>query len=788
MKKATFIAASATLAAAVALPGVIANADTASTWAGYQVPITVTGGDVAQTDAISEEHVDFGALFEQVGSPGSLDEASLRVDEVDGNGTVIGGPYLVQFDEDAPGASTGDLLFQLPGALPAHGTRKVVVSFDHAASGAFSPQVGPAGAVTVSDTTDEGQNVYKISTPRADWYLQKKAGAFSSVVDAGGVDWVGWHPKDVAAQFAGEYRGIGQLNDHWFHPDKDVDATNTNMTVQSTGSMKATFQGSTNGYTQKIEVYPTFTRSTFTATGADPWWFLYEGTPGGDSAIQSGAGTVYRSDGGSAAFNGNFSTDMGAPSWVGFAVPGQNRTMFFSHGQSDGEEGYHSSGQMTIFGFGRNYPGDSGKINPGSATQSFTYGILETASQSAIGSQVAAINSQSDANIDPGGAVTPTSGTTPTSVTQPSGPTPAAGFVPVTPTRLLDTRNAGGAVAAGTVRSLVVRGTGTPVAANADAVVLNVTATSATQDAFVRVWPSASTVPETSSLNVSANDTVPNLVTTAVGANNSVDLQVSNGSANLIVDVVGYYASAVTTGGYHGVNPVRALDTREAGFAAIGPDGALSVDVAAKLGVDPAQMAGVALNVTVTAPTAGGYVSLYPTGGSVPNVSNLNFAAGQTVANAVVVGTSNGSITAFNKAGTSHVIIDVVGWYETGTGGAHFHGIAPVRAFDTRTQPGRTPVLGGQFVTGVVAANGLGVDPTATAVVSNITVTEATANAFITAWPAGETQPWASMQNTVPGTTRANQAMVKVGADGKISVANSHGSVQVITDVVGYFA
>ena len=69
----------------------------------------------------------------------------------------------------------------------------------------------------------------------------------------------------------------------------------------------------------------------------------------------------------------------------------------------------------------------------------------------------------------------------------------------------------------------------------------------------------------------------------------------------------------------------------------------------------------------------------------------------------------------------------------------------------------------------------------------NTTVTEATSNAFITAWPTGESQPWASMQNTVRGTTRANQAMVKVGTGGQINVSNSNGSVHVITDVVGYF-
>lgn len=787
----------ATLGAALALPALRADAEGQSN-AALRLPMTITGGEAASTDTIAEERVDFGPLLSAAGIERPFDEAALAAFEADAAGQPTGAALPVQFDEDAPGAASGTVLVQLPGVLDAGATRRVVLTVGDGS--AFAPHVGPAGQVTVdANASDEGQSAFKITTPRAEWYLQKSAGAFSSAVDAAGVDWIGFKPG-AGTQFTGEYRGIGQLNDNWFHPGGTQAAT----TLVSSGTLKATFEATatvaSGTWRQRIEVYPTFVRSSFTQTGSESWWFLYEGTPGGDAAFGSGAGTVYRSDGGSVPFNGSFSVDMAAPNWVAFAVPGQNRSIFFSHQQADGEEGYHSAGAMTVFGFGRNYPGDSGKIAGGLTNQTFTYGILETANQAQIGAQVAAINSSNDSNIDPGGATTATTATTPTTpttappptVTQPSQPpTAAAGFVPVTPTRLLDTRDAGGPVAAGAVRTLTVRGAGTPVNGDAEAVVLNVTAVNATTDTFVRVWPSGTATPATSSLNLRAGDTVPNLVTTAVGSNGAINLQVSDGQADLLVDVVGAYRSAATTGGYHGVNPVRALDTRDAG-GPIAPGGSREVDVATALGINPASMAGVALNVTVTGPTAGGYVSVYPAGGSVPNVSNLNFAAGQTVANAAVVGVGSGAgagrVTVFNPAGNTHVVVDVVGWYETGSGGARFHAVAPVRAFDTRDRAGRAPVTGGQFVTGAVSGASLGVDPAATAVVSNITVTEATANAFVTAWPTGEAQPWASMQNTVPGTTRANQAMVKVGTGGQINVLNSDGSVHIITDVVGYFS
>lgn len=747
----------------------------------HRAPVTVSPRDVERHDAVVEVPVDFDALFAADRSPGAVDPDTIRLIEHDGAGRQVGQPLVGQFDPATPGANHGTLIFVLPGTTPAGATRQAMMYFDHPSKALalharqdFDLQ---SGFVTVSDSTDEGRAAFRIATPRVEWYFLKSGGAFSSAVDPDGRDWIGFHPTP-GSQFNGEYRGIGQLDDNWFHPG----GTQASTVLISDGPNKVTLQSTANvasgTWVQRVEIYPTFVRSTFLQTGTTPWWFLYEGTPGGESYFNGGTGTITLSNGQSVPFSGNFSVDLPANGWVNFAVPSQNRSIFFSHGQADGEEGYHSAGAMTVFGFGRSYPGDTNKINPGAATQTFLYGILNTADAGAAGSQIAAIQSASDGNIDTGGGAPPT--------TQP--PSPAARFQPVTPARLLDTRlsGQGPALSANTPRSLTVRNVA-GVPNNADAVVLNVTATGASQATFVRVWPSGSTMPSTSSLNVDAQDTVPNLVTTAVGSGGAIDLMISDGTADLIVDVVGYYAASLTTGGYHAVNPVRALDTREGAGAAVGPQGTVDVDVAAALGLNAANVAGVALNVTVTTPSEGGFVAVYPASGALPLVSNLNFRGGQTVANAVVVGANAGKVTVYNAAGSAHVVVDIVGWYETGTGGARFHSVSPRRAFDTRDSAGRTPVAGGTAVDGVVTGSSLGVETNAVAVVANITVTEATDAAFITAWPTGEARPLASMQNTVGGTTRANQAITKVGTGGAISVFNSTGSVHVVADVVGYF-
>ncbi|MDP8993095.1 MAG: hypothetical protein M3N31_08620, partial [Actinomycetota bacterium] len=70
----------------------------------------------------------------------------------------------------------------------------------------------------------------------------------------------------------------------------------------------------------------------------------------------------------------------------------------------------------------------------------------------------------------------------------------------------------------------------------------------------------------------------------------------------------------------------------------------------------------VVVNVTVTQPTMYSFASVTPNGGNAS--SNLNFVPGQDVPNLVVVAVgSDGNVRAYNNAGSTHVIFDVVGWF-----------------------------------------------------------------------------------------------------------------------------
>jgi hypothetical protein len=72
----------------------------------------------------------------------------------------------------------------------------------------------------------------------------------------------------------------------------------------------------------------------------------------------------------------------------------------------------------------------------------------------------------------------------------------------------------------------------------------------------------------------------------------------------------------------------------------------------------------VALNVTVAGSSGNGYLTVYPTGVSTPNASNINFTAGQVIPNMVIVKVgTNGQITITNPYSSTPVIVDVVGWF-----------------------------------------------------------------------------------------------------------------------------
>jgi hypothetical protein len=272
--------------------------------------------------------------------------------------------------------------------------------------------------------------------------------------------------------------------------------------------------------------------------------------------------------------------------------------------------------------------------------------------------------------------------------------------------------------------------------------------------------------------------------------------------------------SAITGGLYYHplANPVRLLDTRPGGFTACDTPGAALTAGASRTeparvtctGI-PAAASAIVGNATVVNTTGapGGFVTLYPSGASLPTVSNLNYSAGEVVPNAFVVklGAGDGAFNIYASSGI-HFLVDVAGYFSNEQTDANGTGLlfnplpSPVRLLDTRPggftacdMPG-APLTAGSPRTEPARVTCTGIPAAASAVVGNATVVNNTGApaGFVTLYPSGASVPTVSNLNYSAGQVVPNAFTVKVGAgDGAFNIYASS-SIHFLADVSGYYA
>jgi hypothetical protein len=123
-------------------------------------------------------------------------------------------------------------------------------------------------------------------------------------------------------------------------------------------------------------------------------------------------------------------------------------------------------------------------------------------------------------------------------------------------------------------------------------------------------------------------------------------------------------------GSYFTLNPCRLIDTRRPQDGPALASGMSETWTLQGFCGIPSTARSVAVNVTVTQPTAAGHLTLWSGDGPAPVASTLNFGAGQTRANNAILtlsATGNGTLAIqpfLSGGGTVHVLVDVVGWFE----------------------------------------------------------------------------------------------------------------------------
>ncbi|NDG33309.1 hypothetical protein EB118_24995, partial [bacterium] len=180
-------------------------------------------------------------------------------------------------------------------------------------------------------------------------------------------------------------------------------------------------------------------------------------------------------------------------------------------------------------------------------------------------------------------------------------------------------------------------------------------------------------------------------------------------------------------------------------------------------------------NLTITQPDGAGYSTAYPCaeGLPVPLTSSINFAAGQTIANGVIVKSDINGDICFRGNTALHMIWDQTG--ETSTIATH----SPVRKKDTRDN-------GGALLTANRALKIHASDKGSETILANLAITQPNAAGFATVYACNEglPNPLTSSINFAAGQTIANFVIAKADSSGDVCIA-SNVATHIIWDQTG---
>jgi glucose/arabinose dehydrogenase/PKD repeat protein len=256
--------------------------------------------------------------------------------------------------------------------------------------------------------------------------------------------------------------------------------------------------------------------------------------------------------------------------------------------------------------------------------------------------------------------------------------------------------------------------------------------------------------------------------------------------------LVATYAPATT---FVPIAPVRVVDTRVGSSGPMAAGVTRTFAVAGTHGI-PTMAIAVTGNLTAVRPTLGGWIELSTGPGVTPTTSSLNLPAGDTRANGVTMRLGpdgKGSAVYRAPSGTTHLILDVTGYFLPTDTGATFTPIGPTRVLDSRSGAGgfSSPFVSGALRT-IQLGGRAGIPADALAVTGNLTVTGQTAAGYVAMTTAATSPPAVSTINFPVGDTRANGLTIRLNANGRASLVYIGGkpgvsTADLIFDVTGFY-
>ena len=371
-------------------------------------------------------------------------------------------------------------------------------------------------------------------------------------------------------------------------------------------------------------------------------------------------------------------------------------------------------------------------------------------------------------------------------------------FISMPPCRVVDTRDAAKpsgfgppSLLAGGTRSFTIPSGPCGIPATAQAYSLNVTVVPEEPLSYLTVWPTGQSQPFVSTLNSLDGAVQANAAIIPAGTGGAISVFATD-NTNLVLDINGYFVPNTVSSalGFYPMTPCRLVDTRPGAPSTI-VTGALTGGTSTALPIlssscnVPATAAAYSLNVTLVPPGPVAYLTVYPTGESLPVVSTMNDLTGTVAANAAIAPAGTGGSIEAYVTQTTNLVVDINGYFAPVAEGAlSLYALPPCRVLDTRNPTGTPPFEGTINVD--VIGSGCGGTSAAQAYVFNATVVPQGPLGYLTLWPQGSVQPVVSTLNAENGDITSNMAIVPT-SNTEISAYASNTTFLVL-DLFGYFA
>jgi hypothetical protein len=235
-------------------------------------------------------------------------------------------------------------------------------------------------------------------------------------------------------------------------------------------------------------------------------------------------------------------------------------------------------------------------------------------------------------------------------------------FGSIAPQRVYDSRQPG-LTALTRFRVREVRIPTSVIPANSAAAVVNLTAANAVQPGYMTAFPCGQLAPNASNVNFKQSEARAVGAIVGLGLGNTLCV-IADTTVHVIVDVTGYYAAAPDFGPTAVVEPTagrRVVDSRNGIGGPLQPLEAgevRSFDPVAGT-ADAADAVAVMLNFVSTDAAGAGFLTAYPCGGSVPNVSTLNYVTGEAATNLATIELGVDRRVCIVSSVRTNVIVDV---------------------------------------------------------------------------------------------------------------------------------